>query len=121
MSLKDGAGLVKMYAFVDVNQYQIVGTGNSVESARADYISKLKTENVTDVPEAEKQEVTGVIVDITSAVIEGNTVYYLKLENNATVYTVLVTKSDRLPFAQAGDTVTLALNGTVIEAITFAE
>ena len=121
MSLKDGAGLVKMYAFVDVNQYQIVGTGNSVESARADYISKLKTENVTDAPEAEKQEVTGVIADITSAVIEGNTVYYLKLENNATVYTVLVTKSDRLPFAQAGDTVTLALNGTVIEAITFAE
>ena len=34
MSLKDGAGLVKMYAFVDVSQYQIVGTGSSVEEAR---------------------------------------------------------------------------------------
>ena len=27
ISLKDAAGLVKMYAFVDVEQYQIVGTG----------------------------------------------------------------------------------------------
>ncbi len=121
MSLKDGAGLVKMYAFVDVNQYQIVGTGNSVEAAREDYISKLKTENVTDLPEAEKQELKGIIAAINSAVIEGNTVYYLKLENDANVYTVLVSKSDLLPFAKAGDTVTLTLNGTVVEAIVFAE
>ncbi|MBR2447352.1 MAG: CvpA family protein, partial [Clostridia bacterium] len=61
MSLKDGAGLVKMYAFVDVNQYQIVGTGNSVEGARDDYISKLKTENVTDLPEEEPSVIEGVI------------------------------------------------------------
>ena len=121
MSLKDGAGLVKMYAFVDVNQYQIVGTGNSVESARADYISKLKTENVTDVPESEKQEVTGVIANINSAVVDGNTVYYLKLENDEKVYTVIVTKSDLLPFAKKGDTVKLTLNGKVIDTIQFAE
>ncbi len=121
MSLKDGAGLVKMYAFVDVNQYQIVGTGNSVESARVDYISKLKIENITELPETEKQEVTGVIANINSAVVEGNTVYYLKLENDANVYTVLVTKSDLLPFAEKGDNVKLTLNGKVIDTILFIE
>ncbi len=121
MSLKDGAGLVKMYAFVDVNQYQIVGTGNSVESARADYISKLKTENLPTTPEEEKPEVTGVIANITSAVVEGNTVYYLKLENDTNVYTVLVTKSDLLPFAKSGDTVTFTLNGKAIDTIRFAQ
>lgn len=121
MSLKDGAGLVKMYAFVDVNQYQIVGTGNSVESARADYISKLKTENLPTTPEEEKPEVTGVIANITSAVVEGNTVYYLKLENDSNVYTVLVTKSDLLPFAKPGDAVTFTLNGKVIDTIRFAQ
>lgn len=121
MSLKDGAGLVKMYAFVDVNQYQIVGTGNSVESARADYISKLKTENLPTTPEEEKPEVTGVIANITSAVVEGNTVYYLKLENDTNVYTVLVTKSDLLPFAKSGDAITFTLNGKVIDTIRFAQ
>lgn len=121
MSLKDGAGLVKMYAFVDVNQYQIVGTGNSVESARADYISKLKIENITDLPESPKQEVTGVIENISSAVVEGNTVYYIKLENDSNVYTALVTKSDLLPFAQKGDNVTLTLQGKVIDTIVFVK
>lgn len=119
MSLKDSAGLVKMYAFVDVNQYQIVGTGNSVESARADYISKLKTENVTDTPETETNEITGVIEKINSAVVDGNTVYYLKLENDENVYTAIITKSDLLPFASKGQTVKITVNGKVINTIIF--
>ncbi|MBR6533856.1 MAG: CvpA family protein [Clostridia bacterium] len=119
MSLKDGAGLVKMYAFVDVNQYQIVGTGNSVESARADYISKLKTENVTEVPETEPNEITGVIENINSAVVEGNTVYYIKLQQNSEIYTAIVTKSDYLPFAKNGDTVKITVSGKVINTIEF--
>jgi hypothetical protein len=119
MSLKDGAGLVKMYAFVDVNQYQIVGTGNSVESARADYISKLKTENVTDLPEDETNEIEGVIEKINSAVVEGNTVYYIKLENNDNVYTALITKSDLLPFATKGQNVKITVSGKSINIIEF--
>ena len=45
MSLKDGAGLVKMYAFVDVANYQVVGTGNTIDEARKNYISKLRVED----------------------------------------------------------------------------
>lgn len=121
MSLKDSAGLVKMYAFVDVNQYQIVGTGNTVESARADYIGKLKTENVGDVEDAPATETSGVIEKINSAVVGGNTVYYIKLAENENIYTVAVTKSDLLPFAKKGDTVKLTLNGKEINTIQFEE
>ena len=119
MSLKDGAGLVKMYAFVDVNQYQIVGTGNSVESAKADYVSKLKTENVTEVPETEITEIKAVIDEITSAVVDGNTIYYIKFQQDEAVYTALVTKSDLLPFAKSGDTVKYTVSGKVINTIVF--
>lgn len=119
MSLKDGAGLVKMYAFVDVNQYQIVGTGNSVESARADYISKLKTENVSDVPETQANEITGVIENINSAVVDGNTVYYIKLAGDQNVYTALITKSDLLPFASQGQSVKITVSGKVVNTIEF--
>ena len=117
VSLKDAAGLVKMYAFVDVNQYQIVGTGNSVEAAQSDYISKLKTENVTDDIKPEATE--GVIEKISSAVIDGNTIYYIKLENNDKIYTAKVTISDRLPLTEKGESVALTLSGTTVTKIEY--
>ncbi len=118
MSLKDAAGLVKMYAFVDVNQYQIVGTGESVEEARNDYISKLKTENV-DNDTIKSDTAEGVIEKINSAVLDGNTIYYIKLEGNDKVFTAKVTVSDLLPFTEAGQTVTLTLNGNTVTKIEY--
>lgn len=106
MSLKDAAGLVKMYAFVDVQQYQIVGTGETVDEARADYISKLKKEDV-EVEDSTETAVEGVISAINSAVLGGNTHYFIMLEGGDTVYTVSVELSDMLPFALAGDKVTM--------------
>lgn len=117
VSLKDAAGLVKMYAFVDVNQYQIVGTGNSVEAAQSDYISKLKTENVSD--NIKPDTMDGIIEKINSAVIDGNTIYYIKLEGNDSIYTAKVTVSDMLPFTENGVNVTLTLNGKTITKIEY--
>ena len=117
VSLKDAAGLVKMYAFVDVNQYQIVGTGNSVEAAQSDYISKLKTENVSD--NIKPDTIDGIIEKINSAVIDGNTIYYIKLEGNDSIYTAKVTVSDMLPFTEKGVNVTLTLNGKTITKIEY--
>ena len=118
VSLKDAAGLVKMYAFVDVNQYQIVGTGNTVEAAREDYISKLKTENVSN-EEAKPETAEGVIEKINSAVIDGNTIYYIKLISDEKVYTARVTVSDLLPFTESGQEVTLTINGTSVTKIEY--
>ncbi|MBQ3547545.1 MAG: CvpA family protein [Clostridia bacterium] len=117
VSLKDAAGLVKMYAFVDVNQYQIVGTGSSVEAAQVDYIAKLKNENVSD--NIKPETAAGIIEKINSAVIDGNTTYYIKLENDEKIYTAKVAISDRLPFTEKGDGVTLTLNGTTITKIEY--
>ena len=45
LSLKDNAGLVKMYAFVDVEQYQVVGTGSTVKAAMTNYETALGIES----------------------------------------------------------------------------
>ncbi len=119
MSLKDAAGLVKMYAFVDVNQYQIVGTGNSVESAREDYISKLKTENVPDIEQGEETLINGVIELINSAVIDGNTIYFIKLQDSDTIYSMPITLSNKLVFAASGQSIEISLNGTSVNSISF--
>ena len=109
MSLKDGAGLVKMYAFVDVSQYQIVGTGSSVEEARADYISKLKNENL-EIEDAAETTVSGIIENIASAVVSGNTNYYIKLVGNDKIYIAPITISDRLPLAKSGDSIEMTIS-----------
>lgn len=108
ISLKDAAGLVKMYAFVDVEQYQIVGTGETVEAARSDYITKLQDENV-EVNDSAETKISGIIESIASAVVSGNTNYYLKLAESDKVYTIPITLSDRLPFAKAGDSIELTV------------
>lgn len=106
MSLKDDAGLVKMYAFVDVQQYQIVGTGVSVDAARENYITKLSGENIkVEDPLENVREIGGKIAAINTAVVGGNTKYFILLENDEQVYTIDITKSDRLPFAKIGDTI----------------
>lgn len=106
MALKDSAGLVKMYAFVDVQQYQIVGTGSTVEESRQDYLSKLKKEDV-NTPATQTVTLSAKVEKISSAVVDGNTCYYILLEGNEQVFTVPVTLSDKLPFLSIGDTVTV--------------
>lgn len=118
VSLKDAAGLVKMYAFVDVNQYQIVGTGNTVEAAQSDYIAKLKSENVND-EEIKPETAEGIIENINSAVIDGNTVYFIKLENDEKIYTAKVTISDNLPFTVKGQSVKFTLSGNNVTKIEY--
>lgn len=107
MSLKDSAGLVKMYAFVDVEQYQIVGTGASVEEARTNYEKELQNGNIESVPDTEKIYVTvsGTISTISSAVKNGNTYYYFKLQGDDRIFNAVITVSDALPFYKEGDTV----------------
>ena len=102
LSLKDNAGLVKAYAFVSVTNYQTVGVGDTVNSARDAYLELLDVDDNED--EDELTEKTGVIEAIQAAVVGGNSVYYIMIDG--TVYTAQISVSDSLPFLKTGDTVT---------------
>jgi hypothetical protein len=119
MSLKDSAGLVKMYAFVDVEQYQIVGTGQSVEDAILNYEEELESANVETVPEKPKEykEVSGVISEIYSAVKNGNTYYFFKLEGDETIYNAVITVSEEFPFYKAGESISFKADGGSVVSI----
>lgn len=103
ISLKDGAGLVKMYAFVDVEQYQIVGTGQTVDEAKENYRQALNLEDVELSASSGAEPVSGVIDAIESAVVSGNTCYYFTLSGSDTVYSVQITLDAGLPFLKPGD------------------
>ena len=110
MALKDAAGLVKMYAMVNVSQYQIVATGTTVAECESNYRVMLARNNLisandTEVQPSDQQEVTGVIAEIRSAVIEGNTWYYLRLEQGNVFYAVSAANQRGAALLNVGDTV----------------
>ncbi|MGL5434946.1 MAG: CvpA family protein [Lachnospiraceae bacterium] len=123
VSLKDAAGLVKMYAFVDVNQYQIVGTGSTVDEARKNYREALSLDDTEPTAPTEILTKTGTISAIADVVIAGNTCYYFTLDHdNDEVYIASITTSEQLPFLQAGDRISFNFSiqdeqKTVIEFI----
>lgn len=115
LSLKDDAGLVKMYAFVDVEQYQIVGTGSTVYEALHNYSQMLSTGNVSTGDSGMLggvQEKDGRIADISSAVVSGNTCYYFILTEDKKIYRASINVSERLPFLRTGDSISFIYKDT---------
>ncbi len=110
VALKDGAGLVKMYAFVNVRQYQLVGKGATLKECEEDYIKKLESSDVLDTQQSEalRFERVGKITDIRSAVVEGNTHLYLTLEGSDKVFVVNIAKHAEAITFNVGDTVTVS-------------
>ncbi len=102
LSLKDNAGLVKMYAFVDVEQYQIVGTGQTIDEAKSNYRKALNLEDVDVQEPVDSTEISGTVASLASAVVSGNTCYYFTLEGDSQVYTASVDIHEKLPFMQPG-------------------
>ena len=100
VSLKDSSGLVKMYGFVDVKDYQkvvVTDSSKGIETARDNYLKAIKKEASDD--ELKIEEITISKIDI--GIIGGYTYYYLSTENKT--YKASITLSDRLPLLEVGD------------------
>ncbi len=110
MSLKDDAELVKMYAMVNVRQYNIVATGSTVAECEANYIKQLNQNGVVD--NAPGAEVSGVVAEIRSAVIEGNSYYYFRLEGESHYYSISAADSQLAVIVNVGDTIRLLSGST---------
>ena len=115
MALKGEDGLVKMYAMVNVQQYNIVETGQTVAQCEENYRKTLLNNGIIDradaeVPAEEQElwETKGTIAEIRSAVIEGTSVYYLRFEgeDSFSVY-VSAAQVPEAPLLNVGDTVTV--------------
>lgn len=111
MALKDYAGLVKMYAMVNVQQYQIVATGASVEECQSNYY-KLLRQNKLDTGEApilpaDEDTVTGIVTALRSAVIDGTTMYYVTLDAGNIVYCISAGEVEKVILLNVGDRIAI--------------
>ena len=104
ISLKDNAGLVKMYAFVDVVDYQkvvVTDASSGIKKAAENYLNDIG-EEVTNV-ETKEKEIT--ITNIKDVIIDSNTYYYITDSENKNYKVSIKTNKDLLPFINNGDKV----------------
>ncbi len=116
MALKDASQLVKMYAMVNVSQYQIVATGATVADCEANYRRMLRqNELITDEQtEIDTQpgaltSVEGTIEEIRTAVVNGNSIYFLRFAGESS-FTVRMSAAEvaYAPLLNVGDHVRVA-------------
>lgn len=86
VALKDGAGLVKKYAMINIQKYQWVAIGDTVKECEKNYSGLLSTNGIVSQQEAELKRAFGIIEVIAPVVIEGNTHYYICLEGNELIF-----------------------------------
>jgi len=107
MTLKDNGGLVKMYAMVAIEDYTIVGVGNTLRESLMAYKNafnqsgnKLNTKSKT-----EKNMIKSVITRINGDVKNGNTYYYFTLRNLPKIFIGSSQVSNDFPLTSLGDSV----------------
>lgn len=108
MSLKDNAGLVKMYAFVDVQNYQkvvVTDANEGIEKAKDNY---LKNSGISSQKVLTTEKIK--IKSITPTMIDGTTYYYIESSDNRKFRASIKVDEARLPFLKVGEEITIHHN-----------
>ena len=115
MALKDGSGLVKKYAMVNIEKYQIVAIGDTVAECEKNYRS-LMNENGIETEEKTGEEITvsGVVEEIYDVVINGNSVRYIKLSGSDKLYGIEVKNDVSSLYIKTG--MNIEIKGTADES-----
>ncbi len=109
MALKDDAGLVKKYAMVNVQKYQWVAIGDTIQECEKNYVGLLNTNGIVSQSAEELLTIKGKIAIIAPVVLEGTTHYYICLENREDIFDVALSKEELIGIVRfsEGDTITL--------------
>lgn len=107
MSLKDAAGLVKMYAFVDVEDYQkvvITDSAKGIKAAAENYLNNVDLEK--DANNLETKEIQ--IASIQQVSIDGTSYYYIKDREGKKYSVSIKVNKNVIPFLQEGNKITIS-------------
>lgn len=109
IALKDDAGLVKMYAMVNVQKYQIVATGDTVSECEDAYTDLMYENGIRETAEDTREvlTITAPITRIAQGVIDGNSHYYIMLEGSDGIFDIPVVDFIDIIRYNVGDEVTI--------------
>ena len=113
VSLKDDAELVKMYAFVDVSDYQkvvVTDAASGISNAAYNYIN-----NNGIVTKGKDTEI--VVSEIYNVIIDGNTYYYIVDSEGVKYRASIKVNSNKLPFIKTNDRIVVSYSEKEIREI----
>ncbi len=122
ISLKDQEGLVKMYSFVAVSNYDAVGVGENIQLALTDYSNRLSEFDVIIDEPSLMDQVVGTVAGVYSVISEGDTVLYITLNEDPRLFKVVVKDHIEAIFATIDDQVEITYyesDQMIVEAIGF--
>ena len=91
IALKDNAGLVKKYAMVNVQKYQVVGIGDTVSECEEEYHKLLLKEGLQiEEDTRESGSITGKITKIAQGVVDGDSHYFMMIEGSDDIFDISV-------------------------------
>ena len=107
MTLKDDGGLVKMYAMVSIQDYTIVGVGNSLQETLMAYKNAFNAtgNKFSTSTKSNKIAVKSIISRINSDVKNGNSFYYFTVQGNNNIFIGSTQISNDIPITMIGDSV----------------
>ena len=105
--LKGQDNLVKMYAMVNVAQYQVVATATTVAQCEQAYVRLLSDKGITQAQEVPQTTAEGTVAEIRSAVLNGNTYYYVRLDGEEVFYALSAAQNELAVILNVGDKVTI--------------
>jgi len=119
MALKDGGGLVKMYAMVSIGDYTIVGVGNTMRETLMSYKNVYNMAGNRINPDAKDTRISlsTVVTRIQSDIKNGNSFYYFTLNGNPKIFIGSSQLSNELPVTIVGDSVKISFDTDAEEVI----
>ena len=114
MVLKDAAGLVKLYALVNVENYSIVATGATQADAMSAYKKLLRQNDIEIGADDQTAEIT--VKDVEIVMLSGVATVYIKADDGK-VYKGYLEADEALILINAGDTLSINYSATEIDGI----
>lgn len=124
MTLKDDGGLVKMYAMVAINDYTIVGVGNSMRETLTAFKSAYNSSGskLASGDSRGKKQLESVVTRIQTDVKNGSSVYYFTVKGMDRIFVGSSQISAELPITTVGDSISIAYDvdgETIIDVTRF--
>ncbi len=94
------------YAFVSYKDYTKVAVADTLKEVQNLYIKALATGSTSNVfEESAYKQAVGKISAISNEVVEGTTMYYVKVEGSSQIYSFYSKLEPKIVFAKEGDTI----------------
>jgi len=110
MTLKDDGGLVKMYAMVAINDYTIVGVGNTMRETLTSYknVYNMADNKISKSKSSSKNTITAKVTRFQMDVKNGQSFYYFMVDGFQPIFVGSSQISNQLPVTHVGDSIKIS-------------